>query len=276
MRHVGLKIRMAIVGSILFAFYGIAAVVAMYAFGTGVLPIVLIGSVLLVGIQYKVGKWAALRSVGAEDMPEDRYSEIHDRVESLSRDMGIKKPRLMVAEMGVPNAVAVGRKGNGTVVVSTELIALLERDELEGVLAHELAHIANRDVVMMVLGQGIASVVAIVAQYVVLLTGDNDIADFFLAIIVGQIVQMLVMVFVLAISRYREYVADSDAAQHVGSDPMARALEKISQGNQGRQDDSKMDEQVGALCIFGDERGVLATLLSTHPPIEKRIQALRE
>jgi len=274
MKHLGLKARMAVVGSILFAFYAVAAAVLLSMFGSGVFPLVLVGSVLFVGVQYKVGKWAALRSVGAEDMPEDRYRRIHDRVEALSRDMGIEKPTLKVARMGVPNAFAVGRKGAGVVVVSEELISLLDDDELDGVLAHELAHIANRDVVMMVLGQGIASIVAIVAQWVVLLTGDNDLADFFLAIVVGQLVQLLVMVFVLAISRYREYVADSDARDAIGAgDPLARALEKISRGNE-RANDSAVDEQVSALCIFGDGSG-LARLFSTHPPVEKRIERLR-
>ena len=275
MRHLGLKARMAIVGSILFAFYAVAAVVLLAMFGEGLLPVILVGSVAFVGVQYKVGKWMALRSVGAEDLPEDRYSDIHRRVESLSRDMRIDKPRLMIARMGVPNAFAVGRKGAGTVVVSEELLRRLEPDEVEGVLAHELAHIRNRDVVMMVLGQGVASIVAIVAQWAVLLTGDNDLADFFLAIVVGQITQLLVMTFVFAISRYREYVADSDAADEIGSgEPLASALEKISRGSE-RARDSEVDAQVNALCIFGEKRG-LARLLATHPPVEKRIQRLRE
>jgi heat shock protein HtpX len=180
----------------------------------------------------------------------------------------------MIARMGVPNAFAVGRRGAGTVVVSEELVQMLDMDEVEGVLAHELAHIDNRDVVMMVLGQGVASIVAIVAQWAVLLTGDNDLADFFLAIVVGQITQMLVMLFVFAISRYREYVADSDAAAVTGNPPaLASALEKISSGNE-RARESAVDEQVNALCIFGEERG-LARLFATHPPIEKRIQRLR-
>ncbi|WP_323676034.1 M48 family metalloprotease [Halorubellus sp. PRR65] len=275
MRHTGLKIRMAVVGTILFAFYAAAGAVVYAMFGQGAIPLVLVGSVLLIGFQYKVGKWAALRSVGAEDMPESgEYARIHQQVESLSRDMGIDKPRLMVADMGVPNAFAVGRKGAGTVVVSRELLSLLENDEVEGVLAHELAHIANRDVVMMVLGQGIASIVGLVAQFVVLLAGDNDLADFFLAIIVGNLVQFLVMLFVLAISRYREYVADADARKHIGSgDPLARALSKISRGAEGRE--SKIDEDVSALCIFGTGGGVLTKLVSTHPPMEKRIERLR-
>ena len=263
---------MAAVGSILFAFYAAAAAVAMGAFGVP-LPLVLLGSVAFVGVQYKVGKWAALRSVGAEDLPEDRAPGIHRRVESLSESMGIEPPRLMIARMGVPNAFAVGRKGAGTVVVSEELLRTLDDDEVAGVLAHELAHVRNRDVVMMVLGQGIASIVAIVAQWAVLLTGDNDIADFFLAIVVGQITQMLVMVFVFAISRYREYVADADAAEEVGGEPLARALEKISRGAE-RARDSEVDGRASALCIFGDGGG-LAGLFSTHPPVERRIERLR-
>ncbi|WP_396613958.1 M48 family metallopeptidase (plasmid) [Haloferax sp. S1W] len=266
---------MAIVGVILAAFYLVAVAAAMVVFGTGIWPIAILGSVLLIGVQYKVGKWAALRSVGAEDMPEQQYSYIHQRVEQLSREMGIEKPDLKVARMGVPNAFAVGRKGAGVVVVSEELIQLLDQDELEGVLAHELAHIANRDVVTMVIGQGIASIVAIVAQYLVLFTGDNDLADFFLAIVVGNLVQFFVMLFVLAISRYREYVADADAKGAIGSgDPLARALEKIQHGNQ-RARESKVDEQVSALCIFGESTGLLTKLVSTHPPVEERIQRLR-
>jgi heat shock protein HtpX len=292
MRHLELKIRMGVVGVILAAFYLVAVAVAMVAFGQGVLPIAIVGSVLLVGAQYKIGKWMALRSVGAEDLPEGQYPQIHRVVEEHSEGMGIPKPELKIARMGVPNAFAVGRKGAGTVVVSEELVRLLDRDELEGVLAHELAHIANRDVVTMQLGQGVASIVAIVAQYVVLFTGDNELTDFFLAIVVGNLVQFLVMIFVLAISRYREYVADADARRAIGSgDPLARALEKIHEGNQGTRDsagsagrgrgrggqrrDTNVDQQVSALCISSPDRGVLRKLVSTHPPMDERIERLR-
>jgi len=275
MKHVGLKIRMAVVGAILAGFYLVVVAFAMVAYGPGIWPIAILGSVLLIGFQYKVGKWAALRSVGAEDLSEEQYPQIHQQVRQLSRDMGIEKPTLKVARMGVPNAFAVGRKGAGVVVVSTELMQLLDDDELEGVLAHELAHIANRDVVTMVVGQGIASIVGIAAQFVVLATGDNDIADFFLAIIVGNIVQFFVMLFVLAISRYREYVADADAREAIGSgDPLARALEKISGGHE-RARESAVDEQVSALCIFGESDSFLSKIISTHPPTEKRIERLR-
>ena len=294
MRHVGLKIRMAVVGAILASLYLVAVAAAMVLFGRGVLPIALLGSVVLIGIQYKVGKWAALRSVGAEDLPESRYSGIHQFVERVSEEKGMAKPTLKIADMGVPNAFAVGRRGNGTVVISRELVDLLDRDELEGVIAHELAHIDNRDVVTMQLGQGIASIVAIVAQYAVLFTGDNELADFFLAIIVGNLVQFFVMLFVLAISRYREYVADADARGTIGSgEPLARALEKIDRGNQeaqqqsvgrgrgrgrrggARSGGSNLDQQVSALAISNPDTGLVQKLVSTHPPMEKRIQRLR-
>jgi heat shock protein HtpX len=84
----------------------------------------------------------------------------------------------------------------------------------------------------------------------------------------------MVMLFVLAISRYREYVADADAKRDIGrGEPLALALEKIQQGNE-RSQNSKIDENVNALCIFGEDRGI-ARFFSTHPPVEKRIQRLR-
>jgi heat shock protein HtpX len=290
MRHVGLKLRMGIAGSILFSFYAVLVAIGWTYLGGGTTALVLavLGTLLFVVFQYKLGKWMALRSVGAEDMPEDRYQQIHWDVEDLAKDMGIEKPRLMVADMGVPNAFAVGRKGDGTVVVSRELIQLLDEQELKGVLAHELAHIRNRDVVIMVLGQAIASMVGIAAQIAIL--SSRERGGFFMAIIVGQITQMLVMIFVFAISRYREYVADSDAASAIGQgDPLARALEKISRGHEtgghatsrggrghrGGQPQSNVEDQVSALCIFHGERGIMQKIFATHPPTEKRIERLR-
>lgn len=280
--HNGLRLRMLLAGSILFGFYAALAGAVLWQFGTGttVLALLLLGSIGFVGFQYKFGKWMALRSVGAEEMPEGRsgrrdYGRIHRSVEQLSDEMGIEKPRLMVAEMGVPNAFAVGRKGAGVVVVSEEIIDLLEFDELEGVIGHELAHIKNRDVVLMVLGQSIASMVGIVVQWAYFLGGDRNIATYFAGMILGTVAQMIVMVFVMAISRYREYVADRDSAEYTNNPgAMADALEKISSGNQGKQ--MKGEDTVSALAIAGGAGGALKRILSTHPPTEKRIQRLRE
>ena len=273
MNHTGLKVRMAVVGSVLFAFYALLAIVAVEAFGVSI-PLVLLGTVAFAGFQYVVGKKISLWSVGAEDMPEDRYPEIHRSVERIADDMNLEKPRLMVADMGVPNAFAVGRRGAGVVVVSSELIRLLDREELEGVLAHELAHIDNRDVVMMVMGQSIASMLGMAAYFAIAFSREGGIGNIVLGYLASVAVQMVAMVFVLAISRYREYVADADAAEHVGGDAMAGALRKISSA--GQRSNAELDDNVAALCIFGGERSALQRIFATHPPIEKRIEAVRD
>jgi heat shock protein HtpX len=286
MRHRGLQFRMFVAGGMLFVFY---LLLALFLLANGFpLALVLVGTVLFAGVQYKFGKWAALRSVGAEDLPEDQYQQLHWTVGDLSEEMGIEKPRLMIADMGVPNAFAVGRKGAGVVVLSTELMEMLDREELDGVVAHELAHIRNRDVVLMVMGQSIASMVGIAAW----MLATRQRGGFFVGLIASQIAQMLVLVFVFAISRYREYVADEDAATAIGSgEPLARALEKIDRGHassasiggRGRSRDREpgrgsafdAEDRVGALCIFNEERGLLQRAFATHPPTEKRIERLR-
>jgi len=272
MRHTGLKARMLVVGSILFAFYALLAIIAFEVFGVGI-PVILLGTVAFAGFQYVVGKKVALWSSGAKDLPEEQYPEIHRSVERISNEMDIDKPRLMIADMGVPNAFAVGRRGAGVVVVSSEILQVLEFDELEAVLAHELAHINNRDVVMMVLGQSIASMLGLAAYFAIAFTREGGIGNIILGYLASIVVQMIAMTFVLAISRYREYVADSDAAAHVGGDAMARALQKISAV--GQRVDHEPNDNVAALCIFGGEGSALQKLFATHPPIEKRIEAVK-
>jgi len=112
-----------------------------------------------------------------------------------------------------------------------------------------------------------------VAYMVYIMSSERGIGGIIVGMVISNIAQMLVMVFVLAISRYREFVADEDARQYIGSgDPLARALE-ISSGAQGRE--SQIDDSMSALCIFNSEKGLLQTLFATHPPTEKRIQKLR-
>ncbi|APX95298.1 M48 family metallopeptidase [Natronorubrum daqingense] len=273
MTDFGLKLRMFVVGSMLAALYLFVGAVGLTLLGTGAWPIVLLLLVTFPFLQYKLGTWAATRK--AQEMPEEgQYADIHRMTESLSRDMGIKKPKLMVQQMGVPNAFATGRKGNGVVVVSEELIRLLDRDELEGVVAHELAHIKNRDVLMMTVGSSIGMMVGYAVYFVYVFAGEDNPGGFIVGMVLSMIAQMLVTVLVMAISRYREYVADDDARQYIGSgDPLARALEKISQGAENRE--STIDDGQAALCIFNSERGLLETVFATHPPTEKRIQKLR-
>jgi len=268
-----LQLRMLIVGAILFAFYIFAGTALSAMLGLPLIPVLAVGIVVIPALQYKLGKWLATRK--AEEMPDDgQYGHIHQMTERLCRDMNLEKPKLMVMDMGVPNAFAVGRKGAGVVAVSPQLIQLLDDDELEGVIAHELAHIKNRDVITMVVGQSIGMLVGYVAYFAVLFGGERNIGSWIMAMVASSVANALVMVFVLAISRYREYVADADAREAIGNgDPLARALEKISRGSEGRE--SKVEDSVNALCIFNADKGLFEKLFSTHPPTEKRIQRLR-
>ncbi|RLM34536.1 M48 family metallopeptidase [Haloarcula sp. Atlit-120R] len=273
MTDFGLQVRMLVVGAILFAFYVFAGTALSVLLGLPLVPVLLVGILVVPAIQYKLGKWLALR--GAEDMPDDqRFGYVHQMVRRLCRDMNVEEPRLMVMDMGVPNAFAVGRKGAGVVVVSSELMQLLDDDELEGVIAHELAHIKNRDVITMVVGQSIGMLVGYVAYFAVLFGGERNIGSWLLAMVASSLANGLVVVFVLAISRYREYVADADARRAIGTgEPLARALEKISRGAEGRE--STVEDSMNALCIFNADKGLFERLFSTHPPTEKRIQRLR-
>ena len=266
---------MVVAMSVLFGVYLLVA--ALFAPVVGI-PVVLAGSLVFVGVQYVVGKKLALYSVGTADLPPDDRPEIHRRVETLADDMGIEKPRLMVGRMGLPNAFAVGRKGAGTVVVSETMLALVDEghmsmDELEGVLAH----VKNRDVVVMLLGQSVASIVALTVFFVVqLVTDDIPIVGFVVAYLLSLVTQMLVMVFVLAISRYREFVADEDAAEYTG-DPaaLANALATIQEVGTHEQA-PEVDSATASMCIFGGERGLAATLFATHPPTNERIRRLNQ
>jgi heat shock protein HtpX len=275
MTDFGLRVRMIVVGTILFAFYLAAGTFVAAATGLPLLPVLAVGILVVPALQYKLGKWLATRK--AEEIPESatgRYGEVRQMTLQLADEMGVPEPTVMKMQMGVPNAFAVGRKGAGVVCVSEELVAMLDRDELEGVIAHELAHIKNRDVITMVVGQSIGMIVGYVAYFAVLMGGERNIGSFILAMVASSLANALVMVFVLAISRYREYVADSDAKDAIGAgDPLARALEKISRGSEGKE--MELDESMSALCIFNSDRGLLEKVFSTHPPMEKRIERLR-
>lgn len=268
----GLMVRMAVVSTILFGFYLLLAWIGL-SLGLG-LPVIAGGLVVFIGIQYAVGKWSVVQQVGAKPLPEDEFAAFHEAFAELSDEMGFAEPpELMIADLGAPNAFAVGRKGSGVVVVSPELIELLDFDEAAGVAAHELAHLKNRDSVMMVVGESISSIVGW-GVFLVAAVSDSLILSIF-AWLLGTVTKLLVMLFVLALSRYREFAADRDAAQALGTGgPLARALQKID-GNMGEHPpEEQTAAHVSALCITPQDRGLLASLLSTHPPTERRVERL--
>ncbi len=266
-----LLVRMSVVSAILFAFY-LGLVRLGLAVGLG-LPTVVGGLVAFVAVQYYVGTRGVLRQVDAVDLPREEFRALHEEYERASEEMGFDEaPRLMVAHMGVPNAFAVGRKGNGTVVVSAELLALLDFDEAAAVLGHELAHLKNRDSVVMVIGESLSTVVGLVVM-LAFSVSDHVLLDL-VAFVLGVVAKLVVSLFVLALSRYREYAADRDAADAMGTgDPLSRALERIEASSSGGG--ATVEANVSALCITAVDDGLLASLFRTHPPVEKRVEQLR-
>lgn len=267
-----LLLRMSFVGTVIFSFY-LALAYAGLQLGLG-LPWIVAGLVVVVIVQYLLGTRGIVRQAGAVSMPEEEFAGFLDVYEDAARSMGFAEPpELMIAEMGVPNAFGVGRKGNGTIVVSTELIHLLDFDEAAAVVAHELAHLKNRDSVLMVIGESVSTIVGLTV-FVVASASDSFVLDL-VAILLGAITKFVVMLFVLALSRYREYAADRDAAAAMDAgEPLAQALAKID----GHTDSERatVPASVSALCINSFDRGVLAALVSTHPPVEKRVERLVE
>lgn len=247
--------------------------------------------------QYVLGKQSALESVDAHQLSEADAPEVHATVATLSDEMGIEKPVLYVAELGAPNAFAVGRQSDGAVILGTELLDYLDADEVEGVIAHELAHLKHRDSVLMTLVASVRKLSLIIATVVTTLTvmvtaatveaiasnsgNDNRGTDTnwgavtaFVVSVVSTVVAVVILVFSNALSRYREYIADTTAAKSIGdTDGLERGLEKIEQYHE--TSDAEHHEAVTALCIFGDRDGVIANLFATHPSMDSRIENLQ-
>jgi heat shock protein HtpX len=264
-------------------------------------------------VRYRFGEGSALRAVGARRVDADEYPEVHDALVRLSGTVGVETPDLAVARTDVPNAFAVGRRpGHATVVVTTGLLDLLDAEERDAVLAHELAHVRNRDVSVMTMAYFLPSLAYLVAigAYLVLvgvfkaLSGfrhvDDDGAKGLVVVVVVLVVSAVSTMLVSAafwvgsfllfrlLSQYREFAADRGAAAITGSPAaLASALGELDDG-MGELPDSDLrdaDGGVEALYVapiddyqFGEDRELISSDLfpATHPPVEERIDRLRE
>jgi len=222
----------------------------------------------------------ALAAMGARVVSPQEAPQLHAMIERLCVQADLPKPKIAVANTRMPNAFAMGRSPkNATVCATTGIMELLSPAELEGVMAHELSHVANRDVMIMTLASFFASIAAYIVQFGFLFGGggsrdDDDSPSFIWLFLVSIAVYAVSFVLIQTLSRYREYAADRGAAIITGRpSALASALVKISSGmSRIPQRDLRASSEMNAFFIFPTS---VSGLFATHPPMEKRIAALQ-
>jgi heat shock protein HtpX len=222
--------------------------------------------------------------MGAKEVSPAQAPELHAMIERLCVQADLPKPRIAVADTAMPNAFAMGRsQKKSTVCATTGILSLLSPSELEGVMAHELTHIANRDVVIMTIASFFASIAAMITQFGFFFGGgssygdsDDDSPSFFVVIIVSLVVYVISFLLMQALSRYREFAADRGAAIITGRPSgLASALVKISRVNEHvPEKDLRVASEMQAFFIAPVGQKI-SGLFATHPPLEKRIEALQ-
>ncbi len=289
-RDAGLTLRMLFTSSLLGLLYVGFALALFYVLNAGlVLMIVIVGGMALV--QYFTSDKLALRAAGAKVVERDEAPELHDMIERLAAMADLPKPRVAMIESEVPNAFATGRNPkHSAVAVTTGLWNRLEPQEIEGVLAHELSHIANRDVLVMTVASFFAMLAGLLTRFG-LYSGmfggfggnrDNNnssVPVWLIVVVVSIVTYFLSQILILAISRYREFAADRGSALITGApEHLMSALQKIaSQITMIPQQDLRQVETMNAFFIIPTNwRKRTAEIFMTHPPLEKRLAALAE
>jgi heat shock protein HtpX len=270
----------------LLGFVYVVLVAVLIAAGAGAVTVAVIAGVLFL-VQYFTADKLALASMGAHEVTAQEAPELHTIVERLCIQANVPMPRLAIADTPMPNAFAVGRSpSTATVCATTGLLNLLSSTELEGVLAHELTHIVNRDVMLMTIASFFASIASFIVQFGLFFGGgyggndsDNDSGpSFIVVVLVAGVVYVISYVLLQALSRYREFAADRGSAIITGRpSALASALMKIS-GEMDRipqQDLRAASGELAAFYIFPPKvKSTVATLFSTHPSLEQRLDAL--
>jgi heat shock protein HtpX len=247
--------------------------------GIGIMVIAIAGLSLA---QLFLSDKLALRSMGAKIVSPAEAPALHSMIERLCIQADLPKPRIAIAESDVPNAFAMGRSQKAAVVCATTgILNTLEPHELEGVMAHELTHVKNRDVMIMTIASFFASVAAMITQFGLFFGGgssdDEDGAPIAIVLLVSFLVYIVSFFLMLALSRYREFAADRGAALITGRpSALASALMKLSGAMQRvPAQDLRAAEGMNAFFIVPTSvKSSLKTIFMTHPPLEKRIEAL--
>jgi heat shock protein HtpX len=283
---------MLFTGALLGLLYVIFAVVLFSVLKIGLAPML----VIVVGLaffQYYTSDKLALAASGAKIVSPDEAPDLHAMVERLCAMANLPKPRIAVVDSDVPNAFATGRNPkHAAVAVTTGLWHRLEPQELEGVLAHELSHIANRDVLVMTIASFFAMLAAMLTRfglYAGMFGGfgggnrnsnnNNQVPVWLIVFLVSIVVYAISFILIRTISRYREYAADRGSAIMTGApENLMSALQKISSGiTQIPQQDLRAVQGMNAFFIIPTNwKSNMSEWMMDHPPLEKRLAALAE
>jgi heat shock protein HtpX len=261
----------------------VVLVVVLLAVGAGGVTVAIIAGGLAALNLFASDK-LALAAMGARVVTPQQAPQLHAMIERLCVQADLPKPKIAVANTSMPNAFALGRSPkSATVCATTGIMELLSPSELEGVMAHELTHVANRDVMVMTLAGFFATIAAYIVQFGFLFGGgmssdDDDNPSFAVLLLVSLGVYVVSFFLMQALSRYREFAADRGSALITGRpSALASALVKISSGmHRIPQKDLRSAQQLQAFFIFPAGTGkAVGNLFATHPPMEKRIERLQ-
>ena len=283
-RDAGLTLRILLTGGLLGLLYVVFAVVLINVLSVGLIPMLVIVGGLAI-FQYYTSDKLALLASGAKVVDREEAPELHDMVERLAAMADLPKPKVAVIDTDVPNAFATGRNPkHSAVAVTTGLWRRLDRPEIEGVLAHELSHVANRDVLIMTLASFFAMLAGLLTRFGLyggMFGGgrnrDGGTPVWLIVFAVSILTYILSFVLIRTISRYREYAADRGAALITGApENLMSALQKIASGMATiPQRDLREVEAMNAFFIIPTNvRSSLGELFATHPPLEKRLANL--
>jgi heat shock protein HtpX len=265
----------------------LAALTALFigvgaAIGGAVLWFFVVFSVLMNVAAYWMSDKFAIRAARAQEVSESEAPEIHQIVGELAQLYDLPKPRVFMIPSDQPNAFATGRNPEHAAVAVTQgLLQFMPRDQVRGVLAHEFAHIKNRDILVSSIAAMIAGAISAIGNiffFAAMFGGDDRdnplgaigaLATIIIAPLAASLLQ-------LAVSRQREYLADATAARMLGTgEPLAEALETLERGRQAVP--MQVNPATSSLYIVNPLKAVgVANLFSTHPPLEERIARLRE